>query len=78
MDFLLHGEGPGTTWAQQAQPGQVVAVSHQPGGAYKVDAEADWYLIGGDEAALPAVGTLLEAPATVLLRPCLRGGVGRN
>jgi NADPH-dependent ferric siderophore reductase len=26
-----------------------------------VDAEADWYLIGGDEAALPAVGTLLEA-----------------
>jgi NADPH-dependent ferric siderophore reductase len=61
VDFLLHGEGPGTTWAQQAQPGQVVAVSHQPGGAYKVDAEADWYLIGGDEAALPAVGTLLEA-----------------
>ena len=22
---------------------------------------ADWYLIGGDEAALPAIGTLLEA-----------------
>jgi NADPH-dependent ferric siderophore reductase len=61
VDFLLHGEGPGSTWAQQAQPGQVVAVSHQPGGAYKVDTEADWYLIGGDEAALPAVGTLLEA-----------------
>jgi NADPH-dependent ferric siderophore reductase len=26
-----------------------------------VDAGANWYLIGGDEAALPAVGTLLEA-----------------
>jgi len=65
VDFLLHGEGPGTIWAQQVRPGQVVAVSHQPGGAYKVDAEADWYLLGGDEAALPAVGTLLEAlPAT--------------
>ena len=61
MDFLLHGEGPGSTWAQQARPGQIVAVSHQPGGAYKVDTSADWYLIGGDEAALPAVGTLLEA-----------------
>jgi NADPH-dependent ferric siderophore reductase len=61
LDFLLHGEGPGSTWAQQAQPGQVVAVSQQPGGAYKLDAPADWYLIGGDEAALPAVGTLLEA-----------------
>lgn len=61
VDFLLHGEGPGSTWAEQAQPGQVVAVSNQPGGAYKVDPEADWYLIGGDEAALPAIGTLLEA-----------------
>jgi NADPH-dependent ferric siderophore reductase len=61
VDFLLHGEGPGSTWAQQARPGQLVAVSHQPGGAYKVDAGANWYLIGGDEAALPAVGTLLEA-----------------
>ena len=61
VDFLLHGEGPGTTWAQQAKPGQVVAVSHQPGGAYKVDATADWYFIGGDAAALPAVATLLEA-----------------
>jgi len=61
VDFLLHGEGPGSTWAQQARPGQMVAVSHQPGGAYKVDTTADWYLIGGDEAALPAVGTLLEA-----------------
>ena len=65
VDFLLHGEGPGSTWAQQARPGQVVAVSQQPGGAYKVDVEADWYVIGGDEAALPAVGTLLEAlPST--------------
>ena len=61
VDFLLHGEGPGASWAQQARPGHLVAVSHQPGGAYKVDVEADWYLIGGDEAALPAVATLLEA-----------------
>jgi NADPH-dependent ferric siderophore reductase len=61
VDFLLHGEGPGSDWAQQAQPGQIVAVSNQPGGAYKVADEADWYLIGSDEAALPAVGTVLEA-----------------
>jgi NADPH-dependent ferric siderophore reductase len=61
VDFLLHGEGLGSTWAKQARPGQTVAVSQQPGGAYKIDAEADWYLIGGDQAALPAVATLLEA-----------------
>ena len=41
VDFLLHGEGPGSTWAQQALPSQVVAVSHQTAGAYKVDAEAN-------------------------------------
>lgn len=61
VDFLLHGEGIGSAWAQQAQPGQMVAVSHQPGGAYKFDPQAQWYLIGGDEAAVPAIGTLLEA-----------------
>ena len=61
VDFLLHGEGPGSTWAKQARPGQVVAVSNQPGGAYKVDIAAHWYLIGGDAAALPAMATLLEA-----------------
>lgn len=69
IDFALHGEGLGSTWAQQAKPGQVVAVSRQPGGAYKLDAKADWYLIGGDETALPAVGTLLEAlPASCFAR----------
>jgi NADPH-dependent ferric siderophore reductase len=61
VDFLLHGEGPGSSWAQQARPGHVVAVSNQPGGAYKADPDADWYLIGGDAAALPAIATLLDA-----------------
>jgi len=65
VDFLIHGEGPGSTWAQQAKPGQVLAVSGQPSGTYTVDTEADWYLIGGDDSALPGVATLLEAlPAT--------------
>ena len=36
------------------------------GGAYFPDAEAEWYVVGGDEAALPAIGTLLEAmPSTM-------------
>lgn len=60
VDFLLHGEGPGSTWAEQAQPGQVVAVSRQAGGAYNLDREAPWYFLGGDEAALPAIATILE------------------
>ena len=78
VDFLLHGEGPGSTWAQQARPGQLIAVSHQPGGAYKVDAEANWYLIGGDEAALPAVGNAARRVAGVVFRSCLCRGGGRG
>jgi NADPH-dependent ferric siderophore reductase len=61
VDFLLHGEGPGSTWAQQARAGQVVALSGQLGGAYRMDPEASSYLIAGDEAALPGVATILEA-----------------
>ena len=60
VDFLLHGEGPGSTWAQQARAGQVVATSGQPGGAYRIDPEATSFLIAGDEAALPGVATILE------------------
>ena len=41
-------------------------VFHQPGSACRVDSEADWYLIGGDETALPAIATLLET----LAAPC--------
>src|SRR3954471_8894413 len=33
VDFLLHGDGPGATWAAEAQPGATVAVS-APRGAY--------------------------------------------
>jgi len=29
VDFLLHGEGPGTTWANQARPGTRLRHKHQ-------------------------------------------------
>jgi NADPH-dependent ferric siderophore reductase len=61
VDFMLHGEGLASNWARNARPGDVVAVSGQPGGAYQVDPGADWYLLGGDESALPALATILEA-----------------
>ncbi len=41
--------------------GDVAVISGRPGGTYFPEVDADWYLIGGDEAALPAMGTLLEA-----------------
>jgi len=68
IDFLLHGTGVGSTWATQAQVGKPTAVG-RPGGAYDLDPSADWFLIAGDDSALPGIGTLVEAlPASARAR----------
>jgi NADPH-dependent ferric siderophore reductase len=60
VDFALHGPGPAATWAEQAKAGQQLVLMG-PARGYEVDAEAPWYVILGDDAALPAVETILEA-----------------
>lgn len=65
VDFVIHGEGPASTWAEQAQPGQSLTIAG-PGRSYTVDPQADWYLLAGDDTAIPAICTILEAlPAGV-------------
>ena len=59
VDFVLHGEGPASTWAAQAQIGQPMLIAG-PGRCYTLDAQAQWLLIAGDEAAIPAIATILE------------------
>jgi NADPH-dependent ferric siderophore reductase len=59
VEFMLHGDGLASSWAAEARVGDVVAVT-LPGGPYEVE-PADWYLIAGDESALPAIETILEA-----------------
>lgn len=58
IDFVLHGEGPAATWAAQAKPGQSLGIGG-PRGSFVVSG-FDWYLLIGDEAALPAIGRRLE------------------
>jgi NADPH-dependent ferric siderophore reductase len=60
VEFMLHGEGLASSWARSVKPGVVGAVT-LPGGPYAIDETADWYLIAGDESALPAIETILEA-----------------
>jgi NADPH-dependent ferric siderophore reductase len=72
VDFMLHGEGLASDWARNAKAGDVLAVSGQPGGAWAVDQDADWYLLAADASALPGLATILEAlpngkPATVII-----------
>ncbi len=59
VDFVLHGaHGPAAAWAAGAARGDWVGVS-EPGGRYVPD--ADEHLVIGDESALPAIATVLEA-----------------
>ena len=61
VDFAVHGEhGVAGPWALAARPGDTVHLSG-PGGAYAPDPDADWHLLAGDEAGLPAISAALEA-----------------
>jgi NADPH-dependent ferric siderophore reductase len=61
IDFVVHGEhGVAGPWAANAEPGQP-AYLMGPGGAYAPDPAADWHLLAGDEAALPAISAALDA-----------------
>lgn len=59
LEFFLHGTGPASRWAAGCAPGDAVTVAG-PRGTYRPDPSADWYLLLGDEAALPAVAAILE------------------
>jgi NADPH-dependent ferric siderophore reductase len=60
VDFVLHGEGPASTWAAQATVGQVLFLMG-PGPGYALDTEATRHLLIADDSALPAVETILAA-----------------
>ena len=59
IDFVLHGDGPASTWAEQAQVGQHLHIGG-PRASMIVPDIFDSYLLIGDETALPAIGRRLE------------------
>lgn len=71
VDFALHDGGPVTAWARTAKPGDAVDIGG-PRGSKVVPADFDWWLLVGDETALPAIGRRLEelppeTPVTTLV-----------
>jgi NADPH-dependent ferric siderophore reductase len=59
VDFVLHGDGPASTWAAQAKTGQKIVIGG-PRGSMIIPDAFDWYLLAGDETALPAISRRLE------------------
>ncbi|HDS1736564.1 siderophore-interacting protein [Pseudomonas sp. BP8] len=63
IDFVLHGDGPASTWAAQAAPGQTLNIAG-PRASMVVPDIFDSYLLIGDETAIPAIARRLdELPA---------------
>ncbi len=66
IDFVHHGDiGVAGPWAAGARPGDELLLVG-PGGAYTPDPGADWHLMVGDEAVIPAIAaSLARVPAGV-------------
>ena len=59
LDFVVHGDdGIAGPWAAQAKPGDTLELAG-PGGAYAPSPDADWHLLAGDDAVLPAIAVSL-------------------
>ena len=59
IDFAVHEAGPATAWAMQAREGDLLNIGG-PRGSAVVNPVFDWYLLIGDETALPAIGRRVE------------------
>ncbi len=60
LDVVIHGGGLLSAWASTVVPGQRVGLSG-PGRGTDLAPEAHRWLLAGDESAMPAIATILEA-----------------
>ncbi|MBA4696213.1 MAG: siderophore-interacting protein [Legionella sp.] len=72
IQFFIHADdvgehGPAARWAINAKPGDLIGVGG-PKGSLIIPAELEWFLMLGDETALPAISRRLEElPATAVV-----------
>lgn len=59
IDFALHEAGPATEWAATAKVGDLLEIGG-PRGSSVIPDDFDWYLLIGDDTALPAIGRRVE------------------
>jgi NADPH-dependent ferric siderophore reductase len=59
IDFALHQAGPAIEWAKEAKIGDSLTIGG-PRGSFVVPDDFDWWLLIGDETALPSIGRRVE------------------
>ena len=59
LDFAVHDAGPATRWAIEARPGDTLEIGG-PRGSTVISPTFDWWLLVGDETAIPAIGRRIE------------------
>jgi NADPH-dependent ferric siderophore reductase len=63
IDFALHEGGAASEWARQAKPGDRLVIGG-PRGSTVISAPGAWWLLIGDETALPSVSRRIEEMAS--------------
>lgn len=59
IDVVKHGIGVGTAWAYRTEPGDRIHF-YGPSTSRALPDDADWLLVAGDDATLPAIARLLD------------------
>lgn len=59
FDFVVHGDGPASTWATNAAPGHYLGVSG-PRRSRVLTGQVNGYLLAGDDTGLPSIARRLE------------------
>jgi NADPH-dependent ferric siderophore reductase len=59
VDFAVHDQGPSMQWVSSVRIGETIEIGG-PRGSTVVPDDFDWYLLVGDETALPAIGRRVE------------------
>jgi NADPH-dependent ferric siderophore reductase len=62
FDFVVHGDGAASSWARNAVPGHYLGLSG-PRRSRMVTGKVDWYVLAGDETAIPSIARRLEGLA---------------
>ncbi len=59
IEIVLHEDGLGSNWARRAREGNVLVMAG-PGGRFRLNTEADWYVLAADLAGVPAMSEIIE------------------